>query len=213
MQFIRFCGPDNKEPKNIKFDKLKHLKLYGKVGYLDFDLPYPEEWLKRVNPDVFETLKLNYSDYDYDNQMRTVFKNLTEASTRLNLKKFKLLLYKIKQSHLESLTCFLKTQKNLTTLQLGFDITAPLNTLEVIIKELPKLTSLSYCDFDTFDIDESARQRIIALLHKHNENPDIFELNGVDVLSVFCDCESSIEDSDSDEGSSETEQSSAEKAD
>lgn len=200
--------------------------MHGKTWSTSYKLPCPAEWLKRVNPEVFDILKLNY---DEDSNIQEVFMKLMTLSTKLNLKSFDLFLNKPNEKNLVLFTDFLKTQKKLKQLTVGFKSgeTLPLDTLDVIIKELPKLSELWFGDFNCLRAEDEARQRILAALPKYNEDPKNLDVNGWNVWSDYCDffdssnegsesdlnedLDSEISESDLNEDSNEPEPNSAEK--
>lgn len=79
---------------------------------------------------------------------------------------------------------FLKTQKNLREQTLCFESgTLPLDTLDVIIKELTKLSELWFGDFNYLRAEDKTIQRILEALPKYNENPKNFL--GGNVWSIY----------------------------
>lgn len=204
---------------------MKYLALHGEVGFIDDKTPRKctADWLERVNPEVFEALKLNCSDNG--EEISVVLNNVMESSVKLNLKSFELLTREIDERQLATLGDFLKTQKNLTKLMLGYKPIwvggAAFNpdSLKPVFEVLPKLTELWYGDLESLKQGEDTRRRIIDKFPNYNENPKKVYVSDGKVFAVYyCDecggmhgdSDTEILESDLDEDCNAPEQSSDE---
>lgn len=165
------------------------LNLFVEIGHADFDVPLPADWLIRINPAVFRSLRLIYSHAefcDFDNEFYSfdstpVLESLVNLEHKVNLKSFSVSLpifdeYQRAKERIALLAEFLKSQRNLEELEYCEEWTPKL--LEVVIEELPKLNDLWADLLYDYDDKDEIIVRFLEELPLYNEDPDDFKING-----------------------------------
>lgn len=153
----------------------------------------PAEWLIRVNPAVFKSLSLVYSDtepYGFDTEYYSfdatpVLESLVNLEDKVNLQSFAISLpifdeHRRGNERIALLAEFLKSQRNLEELEYFEEWTGKL--LEVVMKELPKLSDLWSESLYDFDDKYVIIERFMEELPLYNDDPDDFKINGEYIL-------------------------------